>query len=92
MSLDSDHEDNQVVFKHLIDDSVMGCDVAGIHIAAFTFQLFWMPDSCSWMIHQLFEDLLQFLEKYRIRFFPLSDDFISIRRNFNSIHSYMESK
>ena len=92
MPLDSGHEDYQIVFEHFIDDSVMGSDVARIHVAAFSFQPFGVPSSSSWMIHQLLEDFQQLLEKNRIRLLPLSDDFVSIRRNFNSIHGYMESK
>ena len=92
MPLDSGHEDDKVFLENLIDDSVMGCDVAGIHVAAFSFQLFGVPSSSSWMIHQLLEDFLQLFEKYRIRFLPLSDDLVCIRRNFNSVHGYIESK
>ena len=41
---------------------------------------------------ELWRKRIQLLEKYRIRFLPLSDDLVCIRRNFNSVHGYIESK
>ncbi len=76
LSLHNKH--GYTIIINVIDNAVLGRYVARIGYVVSTNKSFGMAQSCTWMLHNVHQNLRCFLEEFWVRLFPFAQCLIGL--------------